>query len=227
MRPLGLMRMRVYAMADFSNRGSATRLLDLIRILERDFWANAVNALVLIVGLGWGALRWIRQGDAGGWWLPLQLIVFPVLMAAEEFLHLTVMAKKGLPPGLVDLVVVQRIGRSGFSWLCCGAAARFRGKVSHRDRIHIAAPGPILSLVLMALWWLACGLLDRHLWWGRAHLTALPTFGYLASSWVPLRSVLAPDVVVILRAGRDAGYRWRVILRECFRGVGLLWGGKQ
>jgi hypothetical protein len=191
--------------------------------LECDFWGGAFNGAVLFFCLGWAGMRWLRYGDITGWWLPIQLLLIPVLMATEEFLHMVVMARKEMPTELMDLVVVQQTGRSGFPWLCWGAAARFQGAVSHRDRIHICAPGPFMGLLVAILLWLTCGLLDRHLWWGRAHLTALPTLGYLMSAWFPLPSELTSDGVVVLRARRKIGLSWWQTLRECVWGVCLLW----
>ncbi len=220
-------RLKTYALRRPLMAGSIRLLGALIVRIERDFWGGAINGLLLIACLGCAGLRWLRQGDAVGWWLILQLGLIPALMAAEEYLHLVVMSRKKMRPGLIDLVVVYRAGRSGFPWWCCGAAVRLRGEVSSQDRIHIAVPGPVLSLVLMVPLWLACGLIDRHPWWGRAHLTALPALSYLAGSWIPLPAALTPDVVVILRAGRAAGYHWRRITRECLRGLKFVWSQRK
>ena len=219
--------LKTYAIHETLLSRSGRMLLDLMWRIERDFWLGAFNGGLLILCLGWAGFRWLRQGDATGWWLLLQLSLIPALMAVEEFLHLMVMARKNIRPDLIDLVMVYHTGRRGFPWWCCGTAVRLRGKVSSQSRIHIAVPGPALSLVLMAPLWLACGLLDRHPWWGRAHLTALPALSYLAGSWIPLPAALRPDVVVMLRAGRAAGYPWMRTLRECLRGLRFVWSQRE
>jgi|GEM_PF-1565168 len=215
--------LRTYPVPEaFLDRPGRT-LLALIWRIERDFWTGGVNGGSLFFCLGWAGLRWLRQGDMTAWWLPLQLILIPALMAVEEFLHTVVMIRKGISPEIVDLVMIQKVGRNGIVWLCCGAAARVRGKVSGRDRIHIAAPGPLLSLVLLGLAWLICGLLDGHPWWGSVHRMTLPVLSYLAGGWFPLPAVLTPDVVVIRQAAQEEGYSLRRMVKESYRGIRCLW----
>jgi len=216
-------RLKVYALFESPLRRPVGQLLALICLLERDFWLGAINGGLMIVGLGWAGLRWLCRGDTAGWWLPVQMVMVPLLMAAEEYLHAVVATRKEISSGLIELVVIHKTGRNGFPWLCCGAAVRFHGTVTNRDRIHIASPGPVLCLALLGLIWPICGLLDRHPWWGRAHLTALPILSYLVSAWLPSPMVLTSDVAVIRRAGQEEGLSSRQVLQECLRGVRYIW----
>lgn len=220
---MSMTQLKVYALSESALNRPITVLLSMIFRLERDFWFQAVNGGLLILCLGWTGLRWLHQGDVTAVWLPAQMVLIPVLMAVEEFMHMAVAVRKGISHRHVDLVIMKRTGRNGFPWLCCGAAARYRETILNRDRIHIAAPGPVLSLILLVLVWLICGLLDGHLWWGRAHRTALPILGYLAGAWLPLPAVLTPDVTVILRAAREERFSPGRLIRECVRGMGLMW----
>jgi hypothetical protein len=216
-------RVKIYVLFETPLRRPAGKLLPLIWLLQRDFWTGAINGGLMILGLGWAGLRWFGQGDAAGWWLPAQMVLVPLLMAVEEYLHAVVAGRKEISAGIIDVAVMYKGGRNGFSWLCCGAAVRCHGTVTNRNRIHIASPGPVFCLVLMGLIWLICGLLDQRPWWGRAHRLALPLLSYLASAWLPLPAVPTSDVAVIRRAGQEEGLSSWQIFQECWRGVRCIW----
>jgi hypothetical protein len=216
-------QLRAYSLAALVRQPPGHLLLALFIRIHGDFWRGAVNIALVGLSSAYALLRWLGQGDPIWWWLPIQLLIMPGLMAVEESLHARVALRKKMPVGGLQLVTVCRMHR-GICWLCDGAALRICGRLSPLDRMHISAPGLFLNMVLAGLLWAVCACLDGRLLWGRAHWVSLPLAGYLFSSLVPLGPVMANDLVNIFRAAQEAGYGWIRTTRECWYGLVLAFG---
>jgi hypothetical protein len=190
-------------------------------VLHRSFWGTPLNgallgllAGVLVVGAGGrGSFQNLR-------WVLWQLAVLPTLMASEEFLHLLVFLHKDLPREALHLVVVYGVTAGGRKLICYGSALRFRGSLNPLDKIHISAPGPILSLFgASAMWaiilWKSASLL--------VVLQVLPITSYFLSALWPRGGVLPTDLANIRQAKKEGHYGLPATLGACVAGLGMIW----
>jgi len=201
--------------------GSRWRIfLFLNRELYAAFLCAPVNALLLLLTAGMTLLRVHRGGGVlSGGCVPLQLILWPFLMALEEFQHVLVFLQMKKPDSEIDLVTVHRIGRKGRSMVCYGGAVRHLDPV---DRIRISSPGPAMGLFGILLLWSIISLASGSLYAAGAHLTALPTLLYLLSGLWPFQAPFPTDMSNILRAKVEGRMSWRQVLSVGLGGLGMI-----
>jgi hypothetical protein len=176
----------------------------------------AVAGILLVTG-------WLQGSFTPLFWVLLQLLLLPALMALEEFFHLWVCLQKGLPQKGIDLVAAFRMTAGGRRLICYGCAVRYKGFLTPLDRIHISAPGPLFCLILAAALWSIVFLVSGSFFENLPQHRLLPFTLYLLSSLWPYKAVLPTDLANIIEAKREGRYRVVRTLGACLESLKLMW----
>lgn len=217
-------QLRVYSLPEEIGLYPLRALLLLNVWLFRSFFGAILNGVLLVVVLGVLLMDGWTRGSAGPlFWILGQLFMLPSLMAGEEFLHLLVFLQKGFRLQALDLVVVYKITAKGKRLICYGGAVRFKGLLRPMDKIHISAPGPLVSLLLAVVVWSVISLRSGSIFGELIHLQSLPIMFYLLSSLWPFNAVLPTDLSNILRARKEGHYGLLRTLGACLASLRLIW----
>jgi hypothetical protein len=191
--------------------------------LYRAFFGALLNRLLVAVAMGTCLVDIVFfQASWSRLWFCLQLLLWPLLMAGEEFLHILVFLQKRLPPERLDLVTAYRVGCRGRRWICYGGAVRYRGALGPSDIILISAPGPLVGLLGAGTLWLVISLSCASLTPQAAHILAMPTLLFLMSSLWLFRDIFPTDLANILKAKRDGSLGCWHTLKLCLKSASLI-----
>jgi hypothetical protein len=217
-------RLRVYSLSEEVGRKPFGVLLFLNIRLYGSFFGAILNGMLLAIVMAILLIHWwIRGSCTILFWTLGQILILPFLMAGEEFLHLLIFLQKGRLAEALDLVVVYKMTSRGRKLICYGGAVRFRGLLEPIDKIHISAPGPLVSLLLAMAVWLTISLHSGSIFGEPLHIQFLPIIFCLLSSLWPFRTVLPTDMVNILRARKEGHFSmWRT-LGICLASLWLIW----